>query len=269
MNAGLRRPKGPILQRARLSFSKQEILHKGASGGSLQSVSQLPHPQASVASRPLKPHRRAFLLLLASPLLGRAAEPKLRGGWTYREVEGTTYFAPAAKSARPRSFAYDPGSLLTHGDGEYFFPGASPTSLAALQAMASLPYASIVRNESARTQLDPALVHAVIHVESRHNARAESPKGAIGLMQVLPETARRMGVDAFRSPEGNVRAGTRYLRFLLDTFDREVELALAAYNAGENAVIHHGGRIPPYRETEQYVPAVLAAYRTLRGRRLR
>lgn len=258
-----------MLPCARVSCGKQEILHKGAPWASLQSVPLLPDPFTSVVSRPLKPRRRALLLLLASPLLGRAAEPKLRGGWTYREVEGTTYFAPATKSARVRGFAYDPGNLHSQSDNAFFFPGANPTSLAALQAMAALPYASIVRDEAARTQLDPALVHAVIHVESRHNARAESPKGAVGLMQVLPETARRMGVEAFRSPEGNVRAGTRYLRFLLDTFDREVELALAAYNAGENAVISHGGRIPPYRETEQYVPAVLAAYRTLRGRRQR
>ena len=113
-------------------------------------------------------------------------------------------------------------------------------------------------------QLDPALLHAIIHVESRHNPAAVSPKGAIGLMQVLPETARRMGVDSVRTPAGNINAGARYMRFLLDIFGKDVRLALAAYNAGENAVIRHGNRVPPYPETLAYVPAVISAYDRLR-----
>lgn len=118
-------------------------------------------------------------------------------------------------------------------------------------------------NEAARlTALDPALVHAVIAVESGYNAAARSPKGAIGLMQVMPATASRYGVpDPATSPEANLRAGTRYLRYLMELFENRIELVLAAYNAGENAVLRHGSRIPPFRETQLYVPAVLARYR--------
>jgi soluble lytic murein transglycosylase-like protein len=109
--------------------------------------------------------------------------------------------------------------------------------------------------------LEPALVHAVISVESGYNAAARSPKGAIGLMQVMPETASRYGVrDAARSPQANLKAGTLYLSDLMQLFENRLDLVLAAYNAGENAVLRYGQRIPPYRETQLYVPAVLARY---------
>jgi lysozyme len=124
------------------------------------------------------------------------------------------------------------------------------------------PYAAMISNAARDAALDPALVHAVIHVESRHNAAARSHKGAVGLMQVLPGTAARYGVaDPARSLEANLRAGTRYLKDLMQLFDNRLDLVLAAYNAGENAVLRYGHRIPPYRETQLYVPAVLARYR--------
>lgn len=127
---------------------------------------------------------------------------------------------------------------------------------------ADRPFATLIDSAAREADLDPALVHAVISVESGYNPAARSPKGAIGLMQVLPETASRYGVpDPARSPEANLRAGTRYLSDLVQQFDGRLELVLAAYNAGENAVLRHGQRIPPYRETQQYVPAVLAKYR--------
>lgn len=91
---------------------------------------------------------------------------------------------------------------------------------------------------------------------------ARSHKGAIGLMQLLPATAARYGVpNPAKSPEANLRAGTRYLRDLIELFGGRIDLALAAYNAGENAVLRYGERIPPYRETLKYVPAVLEKYR--------
>jgi soluble lytic murein transglycosylase-like protein len=124
------------------------------------------------------------------------------------------------------------------------------------------PYAEQIERAAREASLDPALVHAVIHVESHYNPGARSPKGALGLMQVLPETAKRYGVvDATKSVAANLSVGTRYLRDLMDMFDGRLELVLAAYNAGENAVLRYGYRIPPYRETENYVPAVLAKYR--------
>jgi soluble lytic murein transglycosylase-like protein len=117
--------------------------------------------------------------------------------------------------------------------------------------------------EAARTyELEPALLHAVISVESGYNPKAKSRKGASGLMQLMPDTARRYGVADIFDPAQNVRAGARYLRDLLRMFNNDMKLALAAYNAGENAVIRHG-RIPPYQETVAYVPKVLAFYKKL------
>ena len=127
--------------------------------------------------------------------------------------------------------------------------------------LADKPYAALIQTAALEAALDPALVHAVIFVESGYNPAARSPKGAIGLMQVMPDTALRYGVaDPGRSPEVNLKAGTRYLKDLMGLFEGRLELALAAYNAGENAVIRHGQRIPPYQETRLYVPAVLERY---------
>jgi soluble lytic murein transglycosylase-like protein len=105
--------------------------------------------------------------------------------------------------------------------------------------------------------LDPLLLKALISIESRGNPRARSPKGAIGLTQLMPETARRYGVKNAYDIHQNLNGGARYLRDLLTLFRNDIQLALAAFNAGENAVIRNGYRIPPYQETERYVPAVL------------
>ncbi len=120
--------------------------------------------------------------------------------------------------------------------------------------------------------LDPALVIAVAAAESAFNEKAVSRKGALGLMQVMPATAERYGVSARPASEGghaamepkvNAQIGSRYLADLLRMFDGDKELALAAYNAGEGAVIKHGRQIPPYPETQQYVAKVMRIYRTL------
>jgi soluble lytic murein transglycosylase-like protein len=121
--------------------------------------------------------------------------------------------------------------------------------------------------EAARTyQLDEALLHAVISTESGYETKALSPKGAIGLMQVMPATGKRYGALDLNDPAVNIRAGARYLRDLLAMFNQDMKLALAAYNAGENAVRRHGYKIPPYRETTQYVPRVLALYERFRNK---
>lgn len=108
--------------------------------------------------------------------------------------------------------------------------------------------------------LDAALLHAVIAVESDYNTHARSPKGALGLMQLMPETARRYAVKDIWDPRDNLRGGARYLRDLIALFRDNLSLALAAYNAGEAAVVEAGNRIPPYPETRSYVPKVLAHY---------
>ena len=114
--------------------------------------------------------------------------------------------------------------------------------------------------------LDPALLHAVILAESRYNADAISRRGAIGLMQLMPDTAARYKVaDAFDANQ-NIRGGAQYLSYLLKLFDGDLELAIAAYNAGEGAVIRNGRKIPPYPETVAYVPKVMAFYRKYQER---
>jgi hypothetical protein len=107
--------------------------------------------------------------------------------------------------------------------------------------------------------LDPNLVDLMIRMESGYNPRAVSPKGARGIMQLLPSTASAYGVSDLFDPRENIRAGIRYFRDLLGRFDSDVRLALAAYNAGPEAVEKHGG-VPPYDETRNYVDSILSAY---------
>lgn len=109
--------------------------------------------------------------------------------------------------------------------------------------------------------VEPALVHAVVAVESAYRPHAISPKGAIGLMQVMPGTAQRYGINNPAEVHNNLRAGSRHLRMLIDMFGERLDLVLAAYNAGEGAVRKHNNSIPPYRETRGYVPAVMRKYK--------
>ena len=110
------------------------------------------------------------------------------------------------------------------------------------------------------TQVEAALIHAVIAVESNYNPRAVSPKGALGLMQLMPSTAREYGIKNPMDALQNIQGGAQHLRKLLDRFANNKSLALAAYNAGLGAVIAHGGQIPPFAETRNYVPEVLRRY---------
>lgn len=125
-------------------------------------------------------------------------------------------------------------------------------------------YARHIQNAAKITRLDAALIHAVIAAESGYNPFARSRKGAVGLMQLMPETARRYGVKNRLDPAQNINGGARYLRDLIRMFNNDVQLAVAAYNAGENAVLRAGNRIPPFQETMTYVPRVMSYYRRYR-----
>jgi soluble lytic murein transglycosylase-like protein len=124
-------------------------------------------------------------------------------------------------------------------------------------------------NEVAKTYgLDSALLHAVISVESSYRSNAVSRKGAAGLMQLMPVLARHYGVADPLDPVQNLHGGAKHLRHLLKAYKNDVSLALAAYNSGETAVARHGKRIPPFRETTNYVPRVLGFYRKYRAEAL-
>jgi soluble lytic murein transglycosylase-like protein len=115
-----------------------------------------------------------------------------------------------------------------------------------------------------RNNVDPVLLYAQMHQESSFKRGAISPKGARGLMQLMPGTAARFGVTNIFDPKQNIEGGARYMRFLLDHFNGDVSLALAGYNAGEGAVLKYGRRIPPYRETQDYVRRISQRYSRMR-----
>ena len=122
---------------------------------------------------------------------------------------------------------------------------------------------SYIVESSRRYNIDPMLIYAQMHQESSFKLRARSHKGASGLMQLMPATARRFGVTNIWDPKQNVDAGVKYMRWLLDTFRGDVVLALAGYNAGEGAVMKYGWNVPPYRETQEYVRRITSRYNSI------
>ena len=126
-------------------------------------------------------------------------------------------------------------------------------------------YGTVVKQAAQAHRIPASLLHAIISAESGYNPEAVSRAGAVGLMQLMPATASRYGVKDRKDPIDSIRGGSRYFRYLLDLFDNDIRLALAAYNAGENAVIKYGRRIPPYRETQNYVKRVLKFYEEYSG----
>jgi len=122
---------------------------------------------------------------------------------------------------------------------------------------------SYIVESSARYGIDPLLIYAQMHQESSFKVKATSHKGASGLMQLMPGTARRFGVTKIYDPKQNIDAGVKYMRWLLDTFRGDVVLALAGYNAGEGAVMKYGWNVPPYRETREYVRRITDRYNSI------
>ncbi|CAM3816359.1 MULTISPECIES: lytic transglycosylase domain-containing protein [Pseudomonas] len=133
------------------------------------------------------------------------------------------------------------------------------------QLITGMPYAEVVAAAARTHDLPAALLHAVIQAESRYDPNARSTSGAAGLMQLMPDTAKEMGVKNVLDPAANVQGGARYLKRMLTLFDNDITLAVAAYNAGPDAVLRRGRVVPPFAETQRYVPKVLRQYRRLQG----
>lgn len=159
----------------------------------------------------------------------------------------------STKAAAAGATATASGEWIASGDRN--IGAANPSS-----------FDQLIEGASQKYSLDPALVKAVIHAESNFNPRATSKAGAQGLMQLMPGTASGLGVQDSYDPAQNVEGGTRLLKRLLNKYDQNVSLALAAYNAGSGAVDKYGG-IPPYAETQRYVPRILSLYKTYRNRK--
>jgi Transglycosylase SLT domain/Domain of unknown function (DUF4124) len=192
-----------------------------------------------------------ILLTLAIVLVTHGAQADI---YTYTDERGVANFTDRPTDPRARLIWRDPN-------------GPKGISFDMRRAVLRKPPVTLEAHIQAAAksfQLEPALLAALISVESRYNPRARSPKGAQGLTQLMPATAARYGVrDAFDINQ-NLRGGANYLSDLLGMFNNDEQLALAAFNAGEGAVLKYGRKIPPYRETQHYVPQVLAQLRLLR-----
>ena len=172
--------------------------------------------------------------------------------YRYVDKDGVVHFSNRNKK----------GTLVTKAGKPKASSQPRSTSVQA-DGIAPTRYDGIIREASALYQIPEALIRAVIRVESGFNPRALSHANAHGLMQLIPATAERMMVTDIYDPRQNIFGGTRYLRVLANLFNGDLQLTVAAYNAGENAVIKYGG-IPPYEETRHYVTKVLSHYEAYR-----
>jgi soluble lytic murein transglycosylase-like protein len=182
--------------------------------------------------------------------------PALCGAAIYKYVDadGVAHFTDKPDSKQYRLFDLIPEGP-THSGDRY-----DPRVLAR-----ATQYDAIIEAEARSAGVEANLLRAVIVVESGFNSRAVSKRGAVGLMQLMPATAARFGVSNPYDPRQNVRGGAHYLGFLINRFRQNVRLALAAFNAGEDAVDRSSGQIPPFVETLEYVPKVLKIYQALSG----
>lgn len=175
-----------------------------------------------------------------------------------------TQGAPTKNAASKSSAAGAPSVTAT--SQPIVFPGVSTSNAVEIGTTGNPKYDEFILQSAARNGVDPNLMIAVMRQESGFNSRARSYKGASGLMQLMPATASRFGVTNIFDPAQNIEGGARYLRFLLDSFNGDVNLVLAGYNAGENAVVNSGYRVPRYRETQNYVRSISARYDASKNR---
>jgi len=208
-------------------------------------------------------HRFKSVLILAAAAFGMAAMPAFADIYSFKDEKGVVHFTNIS--------GLDKRYKLVRKES----PSAgAPVSESLVPTRVFMPaqediqkYSAIINTAAKAYGVDASLIHAVISAESGYNPYALSRAGAMGLMQLMPETARRYGVQNMMDPVENVHGGVRYLRDLLTMFKGRLDLVVAAYNAGENAVIRHGHRVPPYSETRHYVPKVLAFYKSFRAQK--
>jgi len=202
-------------------------------------------------------HLNRLFAMAAAALAVSAAAPAFADIYSYKDEHGVVHFTNI-KGLDPRY------RLIRREEANPGMPyvGGAPARVFMPSQEDMQKYAHIIQTASKAYGVDASLVHAVISAESAYNPNAVSRTGAMGLMQLMPDTARRYGVQNMMDPTENIHGGVRYLRDLLDLFKGRLDLAIAAYNAGENAVIRSGRKIPPYAETRHYVPKVLGFYHT-------
>ncbi len=198
--------------------------------------------------------RIRLILLLVSALSAGIAHADI---FRYVDADGTVHFTNVPNDSRFKVYLKekrkpDPVTDTLASEIRHYDPKARAR------------YAKHIQDAARANKLEPALIHAVISAESGYNPFARSHKGAAGLMQLMPETAKRYGVTNRLDPAQNIQGGARYLRDLVRMFNNDLQLAVAAYNAGENAVVKYGNRIPPYAETMTYVPRVMTYYKKYR-----
>jgi soluble lytic murein transglycosylase-like protein len=193
-----------------------------------------------------------FAALLYGTALSAAAagsHPKI---YSYVDADGIRHYTDVPDNNRYKLLVFSPQDMTESGQHYDLVLLARATR-----------YDSIIEKAADSAAVEANLLRAVIVVESGFNSRAVSKRGAVGLMQLMPATATRFGVSNPYDPKQNIDAGALYLKFLMDRFGHNIRLALAAYNAGEEAVDRNGGQIPPFSETMAYVPRVLKIYQLL------
>jgi soluble lytic murein transglycosylase-like protein len=193
-------------------------------------------------------------LALCTLAIGLAAGVASADIYSFVDAAGVTHFTNVPSDPRYQFLLATPAERTQSGD-----------AYNAVLLAKSAQFDPIIEKAAAAARVEPDLLRAVIVVESGFNARAVSKRGAAGLMQLMPETARRYGAHDRFDPMQNIHAGARYLKSLIRRYDNDIQLALAAYNAGEEAVDRCGRCIPHYRETQAYVPKVWQVYQTLLG----
>ena len=232
----------------------------------------MPHREREILNPEGAPQFTVFTLLKGNLALPSLNEAVIHAGATLQSTGcAATLFLGAFFLFRPGDIFADDGGMVSlrnsPADGQYkpkttagSRKGDGRPGNAAGKFANKARFEKIINEIAGIYGVDKALLHAVVSVESGYSPNAVSSKGACGLMQLMPETARRYGVADSLDPVQNLHGGAKYLSYLLKLFNSDVSLALAAYNAGEFAVLKHGGRLPPSRETARYVPRVLAFY---------